>query len=122
LPKAGTFLHPDPELIARLPDLVIVHKLPDEFTHRLTALHIPFAEVDRGAIQDTSSEILQIGKATATESQAQGRSHRRSTTSMCASGLAMAATGAKRDCVAIACGHDRRYHFSGKPTKGRVDR
>jgi iron complex transport system ATP-binding protein len=31
--------------------------------------------------------------------------------------LAMAATGADLDCVAIACGHDRRYHFSGKHTK-----
>ena len=72
LPKVGTFLHPDPELIARLrPDLVIVHKLPNELTNRLAALHIPFAEVDRGAIQDTYSEILQIGKATATEPQAQ---------------------------------------------------
>jgi iron complex transport system substrate-binding protein len=72
LPKVGTFLHPDPELIARLqPDLVIVHRLPNELTNRLTALHIPFAEVDRGAIQDTYAEILQIGKATATETQAQ---------------------------------------------------
>jgi iron complex transport system substrate-binding protein len=72
LPKVGTFLHPDPELIARLqPDLVIVHKLPNELTNRLTALHVAFAEVDRGAIQDTYSEVLQIGKATATEQQAQ---------------------------------------------------
>jgi iron complex transport system substrate-binding protein len=72
LPKVGTFLHPDPELIARLqPDLVIVHKLPNDLTNRLTALRITFAEVDRGAIQDTYSEILQIGKATATEPQAQ---------------------------------------------------
>jgi iron complex transport system ATP-binding protein len=31
--------------------------------------------------------------------------------------LAVAATGANMDCVAIACGHDRRYHFSGKHTK-----
>jgi iron complex transport system substrate-binding protein len=77
LPKVGTFLHPDPELIARLqPNLVIVHKLPNELTNRLAALHIAVAEVDRGAIQDTYSEILQIGKATATEPQAQELVHR----------------------------------------------
>jgi iron complex transport system substrate-binding protein len=71
LPKVGTFLHPDPELIARLqPDLVIVHNLPNELTDRLSALGIAFAEVDRGAIQDTYSEILQIGRATVTEPQA----------------------------------------------------
>jgi iron complex transport system ATP-binding protein len=31
--------------------------------------------------------------------------------------LTMQATGANMDCVAIACGHDRRYRFSGKHTK-----
>jgi iron complex transport system substrate-binding protein len=71
LPKVGTYLHPDAELIARLqPDLVIVHRLPNEITNRLTALHIPFAEVDRGGVQDTYSEILQIGHATQTDSEA----------------------------------------------------
>jgi iron complex transport system substrate-binding protein len=71
LPKVGTYLDPDPELIARLqPDLVIVHKLPNELTNRLTALHIPYAEVDRGAMEDTYSEILEIGHATGTDVQA----------------------------------------------------
>jgi iron complex transport system substrate-binding protein len=71
LPKVGTYLRPDPELIARLqPDLVIVHKLPNELTNRLTALHIAFAEVDRGALQDMYSEILQIGRATGIALQA----------------------------------------------------
>jgi iron complex transport system ATP-binding protein len=32
--------------------------------------------------------------------------------------LATAATGANMDCVAIACGHDRRYHFLGSTQSG----
>jgi len=37
--------------------------------------------------------------------------------------LAGAVTGANMDCVAIASGHDRRYHFSSKTHKvGRIDR
>lgn len=71
LPKVGTFLHPDPELIARLkPDLVIVHKLPNDLTNRLTALHIPSAEVDQGSLADAYSEIQQIGDAAGANQQA----------------------------------------------------
>ena len=71
LPKVGTFLRPDPELIARLrPDLVIVHKLANELANRLTALHIPFAEVDRGTLQSSYTEIQQIGRATGAEERA----------------------------------------------------
>lgn len=71
LPKVGTFLRPDAESIARLkPDLVIVHKLPNELTNRLTALHIRYAEVDRGGLTDAYSEIKEIGKATGAEPQA----------------------------------------------------
>jgi iron complex transport system substrate-binding protein len=73
LPRVGSYLRPDPELIARLhPDLVIVHKLPNGLTGRLAALHIPFAEVDRGTLQDTYSEIRQIGRAAGVESRAEG--------------------------------------------------
>jgi iron complex transport system substrate-binding protein len=72
LPKVGTFLRPDPELIARLkPDLVIVHKLPNELTNRLTALHIPYVEVDRGGLTDAYSEIRQVGDATGAKEQAE---------------------------------------------------
>ena len=71
LPKVGSYLQPDPELIARLrPDLVIVHKLPNELTNRLTALHLTFAEVDRGALQDTYTEIQQIGHAAGADAKA----------------------------------------------------
>ena len=72
LPKVGTFLHPDPERIARLkPDLVIVHKLPNDLTNRLSALHIPYAEVDRGGLTDAYSEIQQIGEAAGAKEQAE---------------------------------------------------
>lgn len=71
LPKVGTFLRPDAESIARLkPDLVIVHKLPNELTNRLTALHIRYAEVDRGGLTDAYLEIKEIGRATGAEPQA----------------------------------------------------
>jgi iron complex transport system substrate-binding protein len=64
LPKVGTYLRPDAERIARLkPDLVIVHKLSNELTNRLTALHIAYAEVGRaGGLPDAYEEIRQIGE------------------------------------------------------------
>jgi iron complex transport system substrate-binding protein len=72
LPKVGTYLRPDAERIARLkPDLVIVHKLPNDLTNRLAALHIAYAEVDRGGLTDAYSEIRQIGEATGAKEQAE---------------------------------------------------
>jgi iron complex transport system substrate-binding protein len=72
LPKVGTFLNPDPERIARLkPDLVIVHKLANDLTNRLSALHISYAEVDRGGLTDAYSEIQQIGEAAGAKEQAE---------------------------------------------------
>jgi iron complex transport system substrate-binding protein len=71
LPKVGTFLRPDPERIARLkPDLVIVHKLPNDLTDRLSALRIPYSEVAGGGLTDAYSEIQQIGEATGAKEQA----------------------------------------------------
>jgi iron complex transport system substrate-binding protein len=71
LPRVGSYLKPDPELIARLhPDLVIIHKLPNDLSGRLAALQIPFAEVDRGTLRDTYTEIRQIGKAAGVEARA----------------------------------------------------
>ena len=72
LPRVGTFLRPDPELIARLrPDLVILHKLPNDVTDRLGALHIPYAVVDRGGLTDAYMEIQQIGEAVGAKAQAE---------------------------------------------------
>lgn len=72
LPKVGTFLSPDPERIARLkPDLVIMHKLPNDLPNRLTALHIRYAEVDQGSLLDAYSEIKQIGEAAGVKEQAE---------------------------------------------------
>jgi len=72
LPKVGTYLRPDAERIARLnPDLVILHKLPNDLTGRLTALHIPYAEVDRGGLTDAYTEIRQIGEAAGIKEQAE---------------------------------------------------
>ena len=72
LPKIGTFLQPDPELIARLkPDFVLLHKLSNNVTDRLGALHIPYAVVDRGGLTDAYTEIQQIGAAVGAQAQAE---------------------------------------------------
>jgi len=64
LPKVGTFLKPDAELIAGLrPDLVFVHELSSGIDRRLAALRIPFVVVDRGTLASVFSAILQIAQA-----------------------------------------------------------
>ncbi len=61
LPKVGTFLKPDAELIAGLqPDLVVVHELSTGIDRKLRSLHIPFVVVDRGTLASVFSSIRQI--------------------------------------------------------------
>jgi iron complex transport system substrate-binding protein len=64
LPKVGTYIKPDPEAIARLaPDLVILQGNPTELANRLNALHISFAEVPHGTLNDVFTGIQIIAKA-----------------------------------------------------------
>jgi ABC-type Fe3+-hydroxamate transport system substrate-binding protein len=64
LPKVGTFLKPDAELIAGLrPDLVFVHQLSTGIDRRLMSLGIPFVVVDRGTLASVFSSIRQIAQA-----------------------------------------------------------
>lgn len=64
LPKVGTFLQPDVELIARLgPELTIVHPGPNGVERRLTTLEIPFITVERGSLASVFSSIRIIGAA-----------------------------------------------------------
>ncbi len=64
LPKVGTFLKPEAELIAGLrPDLVIVHEVSTGLDRRLTSLRIPFVVVDRGTLASVFSSIRQIAAA-----------------------------------------------------------
>jgi iron complex transport system substrate-binding protein len=64
LPKVGTFLRPDAEVIARLkPDLVIVHAGPHDVVRQLGTLGIPSATVDRGTLPSVYSSIREIGAA-----------------------------------------------------------
>jgi iron complex transport system substrate-binding protein len=64
LPRVGSFLEPDAELIARLkPDLVFVHTGPNSTSSQLAALHIATAIVDRGSLPSVFSTIRQIGAA-----------------------------------------------------------
>jgi iron complex transport system substrate-binding protein len=64
LPKVGSFLKPDPELIAGLrPDLVIVHEVGNGLDRRLGSLRIPFIVVDRGTLASVYSSMRQIATA-----------------------------------------------------------
>ena len=64
LPKVGTFLKPDAEIIARLkPDLVVVHAGPNTVATQLAALGIRTAVVDRGTLPSVFSTIRQISAA-----------------------------------------------------------
>jgi iron complex transport system substrate-binding protein len=64
LPKVGTYLKPDPEAIARLaPGLVILQGDPTELANRLNELHISFAEVPHGTLNDVFAGIAIIAKA-----------------------------------------------------------
>jgi iron complex transport system substrate-binding protein len=64
LPKVGTFLKPDAELIAGLrPDLVVVHEASNGLDRRLTSVGIPFVVVERGTLASVFSSIRQIATA-----------------------------------------------------------
>ena len=64
LPKVGSFLKPDAELIAGLrPDLVVVHEAGNGLDRRLTSLHIPFVIVARGSLASVFSSTRQIASA-----------------------------------------------------------
>jgi len=64
LPKVGTFLKPDPEIIARLkPDLVLVHAGPNATGAQLASLGIRTATVDSGSLAEVFSTIRGIAGA-----------------------------------------------------------
>ena len=64
LPKVGTFLKPDAETIARLkPDLVFVHKGPNNVLAQLGTLGIRTAVVDRGSLPAVFATIREISAA-----------------------------------------------------------
>ncbi|MQA30227.1 MAG: ABC transporter substrate-binding protein [Luteitalea sp.] len=64
LPKVGTFLKPDAETIARLkPDLVFVHKGPNNVLAQLGTLGIKTAVVDRGSLPGVFTTIREISTA-----------------------------------------------------------
>jgi iron complex transport system substrate-binding protein len=64
LPKVGTFLKPDAETIARLkPDLVFVHKGPNNVRAQLATLGLRTAAVDSGALSSVFSATREISAA-----------------------------------------------------------
>jgi iron complex transport system substrate-binding protein len=73
LPKVGTFLKPDVEVIARLrPDLVFVHTGPAATASQLKQIGISTAIVDRGSLTSVFSTIRQIGSAAGVTDRAEG--------------------------------------------------
>ena len=73
LPKVGTFLKPDVEVIARLrPNLVFVHPGPGATASQLKQLGISTALVDRGSLESVFSTIRQIAGAAGVGDRADG--------------------------------------------------
>jgi iron complex transport system substrate-binding protein len=72
LPKVGTFLKPDAELVAQLkPDLVIIHAGPHEIARQMSVLRIPHITVDRGSLPGAYTTIRAIGAAAGVPDRAQ---------------------------------------------------
>ena len=64
LPKVGTFLKPDAETIARLkPDLVFVHKGPNNVLAQLGTLRVRTAVVNPGSLPSVFTTIREISAA-----------------------------------------------------------
>lgn len=64
LPKVGTFLKPDAEVIARLrPELVIIHAGPHDVVRQLSTLSIATVAVDQGTLASVYSTIRTIAAA-----------------------------------------------------------
>jgi len=73
LPKVGTFLKPNAEVIARLaPDLTIVHSAAFDLIASLNALHLRHVVVDRGTTSSVFSAIQEIGAAASVPDRADG--------------------------------------------------
>lgn len=71
LPKVGTFLKPDAEIIARLrPSLVLVQAGPHAAATHLATLGIKTAIVDRGSMAGAFTTIRQVASAASVPGQA----------------------------------------------------
>ncbi len=64
IPRVGTFLKPDAELVVRLsPDLVFVHAGPSGIEQRLSSLGIRFIAVERDTLASIFETVRVIGEA-----------------------------------------------------------
>lgn len=71
LPKVGSYMKPNTEVIARLkPDLVILDVLPNTAAQQLHALGVPVVPVSVGDLQHNLDAILTIGRAAGAEPEA----------------------------------------------------
>jgi iron complex transport system substrate-binding protein len=72
LPRVGTFLKPQAEIISRLnPDLVFVHTGPNSAASQLASLGIRTSIVDRGGLSSIYATIRQIGSAAHVDDRAE---------------------------------------------------
>jgi iron complex transport system substrate-binding protein len=64
LPRVGTYLKPNAEVIARLrPDLVLVLKLPNNIDEQLQTLRLKVVEIDTGDLDRNLESMREIGQA-----------------------------------------------------------
>ncbi len=64
LPKIGNLLKPDVEaIVAMKPDLVVIHKMPNQLAENLTRLRIPVVEVESQNLAAIYAGARLIGKA-----------------------------------------------------------
>jgi iron complex transport system substrate-binding protein len=71
LPRIGSFLKPNAEVIARLkPDLVIIQRLPNNLQSSLQQLGLKVIEVDNGDLAKNIETMRQIGRAVGAEAPA----------------------------------------------------
>jgi iron complex transport system substrate-binding protein len=71
LPRIGSYLEPNAEVIARLrPDLVILQRLPNNLASSLRQLGLNVTEVDNGDLARNLETIRQIGSAIQAENAA----------------------------------------------------
>lgn len=71
LPRVGTYIHPNIEVIVRLkPDLVLVHKEQPEVLRQLASMGIKTLSLKNTGLEDTYTSIREVGAALGMVSQA----------------------------------------------------
>jgi iron complex transport system substrate-binding protein len=72
LPRIGSYLQPNVEVIARLkPDLVLIERLPNQTRPQLSTLSIPTTEIEVGNLRRNLDNVRIIGRAAGASAEAE---------------------------------------------------